>query len=240
MIIRKKQSEYEMQSPNQQSQGGSLKAPAKKQGEEGTIQAYSEIDISSIEFKERLERRRGDRRRGYRRIDERALVSRAQAEAQNIRELASKEGYKTGMQEAEADILKLKSSIEEFLSSKNEIYDKLSNDILEISLEVAEKIIKKEVELSDGVLKNIVQEVFDEVDIQEQRVTLNVHPDEVSIARGFMPEVLKTSQLEAKIIIIPDELIQKGSCKVTTSNGVIDANFSTQLQIIQTAFRAMN
>lgn len=239
MIIRKKQSEYEIERPSPQSQGEGLKAPA-KQNEANTIKAYSEIDISNIEFKERLERRRGDRRRGYRRIDERTLVSRAQAEAQNIRELASKEGYKNGMQEAEADVLKLKSSIEEFLSSKNEIYDKLSNDILEISLEVAEKIIKKEVELSDSVLKNIVQEVFDEVDIQEQRITLNVNPEEVSIARGFMPEVLKTSQLEAKIVIISDEQIQKGSCKVTTSNGVIDANFSTQLQIIQTAFRAMN
>ena len=30
-------------------------------------EAFEKIDISSIEFKERVERRRGDRRRGYRR-----------------------------------------------------------------------------------------------------------------------------------------------------------------------------
>ncbi len=216
-------------------------APLRKKtmNEADTINSFEDIDISNIEFKERTERRRGDRRRGYRRIDERTLVSRAQEEAQNIRELASKEGYKNGMLEAQKDIAKLKDSIEEFLTSKSEVYEHLSNDILEIAIEVSKKIIKKEVTLNRDILKNVIEEVFDEIDIEEQRITLNVNPDEVSIARSFMPEVLKSSQLEAKVIIVADEEMQEGSCKVTTTNGIIDANFSTQLQIIQTAFRSL-
>ena len=117
----------------------------KQKTEQDTLKEFEKIDISNIEFKERVERRRGDRRKGYRRIDERALVSRAQEEARSIRELAAKEGYKNGLENAQQEIDKLKTALEDFLSSRYEIYDELMPHILEISLEVAKKIIKKKV-----------------------------------------------------------------------------------------------
>lgn len=45
------------------------------------------FDIENIDFNQRQERRRGSRRRGYRRIDDRNLVSRAQEEAETIKNL---------------------------------------------------------------------------------------------------------------------------------------------------------
>ena len=200
------------------------------------LDEVEKIDISSLEFKERFERRRGERRRGYRRIDERTLVSRAQEEAQSIRELAAKEGYKNGIAEATAELENLKNSLIEFLSCKKEAYDALSDDMLELSLEIAKKIIKKEVELSGDVLKGVLSEVFDEISSNEEKITIKVAPDEVDFARASMPEILANSALDAKIVIIADEAVEKGSCVVMASNGVIDANFSTQLAIIQNAF----
>lgn len=200
------------------------------------LEEIEKIDVTSLEFKERFERRRGERRRGYRRIDERSLVSRAQEEAQSIRELAAKEGYKTGIEEATDELNNLKNTLIEILGSKKEAYRVLSDDILEISLEIAKKIIKKEVELSDDVLKGVLKEVFDEVSSNEEKITIKVSPEEVEFARVSMPEILKDSVIDAKIVIVADEAVEKGSCVVITSNGVIDANFSTQLSIIQNAF----
>jgi len=239
MIIRKKKIAFELEQSSGQNVGALSTTPKKQMSDVETINAFEDIDISNIEFKERAERRRGDRRRGYRRIDERTLVSRAQEEAQNIRELASKEGYKNGIEAARADIEELKESIVDFLSTKDEVYEHLSNDILEIAIAVAKKIIRKEVLLDPEILKNVIGEVLDEVDFEEQKITLNVHPEDVAQARSFMPELLKAQNLEARVIIIEDEEIQEGSCKVTTTNGIIDANFSTQLQIIQNAFRSL-
>ncbi len=200
------------------------------------LDEIEKIDVTNLEFKERFERRRGERRRGYRRIDERTLVSRAQEEAQSIREIAAKEGYKNGIEEAHKELENLKASLTEFLNSKKEAYDAISNDMLELSLEIAKKIIKKEVELSDDVLKGVLTEVFDEVSSNEEKITIKVAPDEVEFARASMPEILKNSVIDAKIVIVADEAVEKGSCVVITSNGVIDANFSTQLSIIQNAF----
>ena len=35
---------------------------------------------------------------------------------------------------------------------------------------------------------------------------------------------------------MPDDTIEKGSCIVIANNGVIDANFKTQLAVLQNAF----
>lgn len=208
----------------------------KQKTEQDTLKEFEKIDISNIEFKERVERRRGDRRKGYRRIDERALVSRAQEEARSIRELAAKEGYKNGLENAQQEIDKLKTALEDFLSSRYEIYDELMPHILEISLEVAKKIIKKEVELSDDVLKNIINEILGELTNSEEKITIRVAPDDVDFARASLPEIVSSNRLDAKVVIAADDAIEKGSCIVVSSNGVVDANFSTQLQIIQNAF----
>ena len=78
--------------------------------------------------------------------------------------------------------------------------------------------------------------MFDEISSNEEKITIKVAPDEVEFARASMPEILKNSVIDAKIVIVADEAVEKGSCVVITSNGVIDANFSTQLSIIQNAF----
>ena len=55
-----------------------------------------------------------------------------------------------------------------------------------------------------------------------------------------MPEILATKNSEAKITVIQDEKIDRGSCKVTANNGIIDASFATQLELVQSAFKSIN
>ena len=102
------------------------------------------FNLDNIDFKQRQERRRGDRRRGFRRIDDRNLISRAREEAQSIKEAAAKEGYQEGLEQAKADILDVKNAITAFLGAKQAVFDYIAPDIFEISVEIAQKIIKKE------------------------------------------------------------------------------------------------
>lgn len=194
-----------------------------------------EFDISKIEFKERSERRRGDRRRGYRRIDERNLVSRAQMEANSIRETAAKDGYKSGLNKSEEDIAALKTAIEDFLSAKNKIYDEISKDVLEIAVEIAQKIIKKEVQTSKDVFLNIVTEVLKELSASETRIILKVSPADADYAKENIPQILSGAQIDCKILVTPDENIEEGGCVIQTNNGIIDADIKSQLEIVRTA-----
>lgn len=195
------------------------------------------FDLDNINFKQRTERRRGDRRRGFRRIDDRNLISRAREEAQSIKEAASKEGYEKGLNEAREDIEEVKNSITEFMGAKQEVFDYISQYIVEISMEIAKKIIKRELEQDTSVILENIQQVLKTLSKEESKISLKVNPLQVSIVKSEIPEMLTNSGLDAKIMIIPDEEIMEGGCMVTTSNGVIDATIETQLSVISEALK---
>ena len=193
--------------------------------------------LDNIDFKQRQERRRGDRRRGFRRIDDRNLISRAREEADSIREAAAKEGYQDGLSAAEADIQALKDSMDVFFSAKQEIYDEIAPDVLEISLDIAKKIIKREVSENPEILLDNIKSILKGLSKEETKIMLKVNPSQVAMLKQEMPEAVQTAGLEAKVLIVPDENTMEGGCLLTTSHGVIDATLETQLEIISEALK---
>lgn len=195
------------------------------------------FNLDNIDFKQRQERRRGDRRRGFRRIDDRNLISRAREEAQNIKEAAAKEGYQDGLSQARADLEDVKNAITAFLSAKQEVFEYIAPDIMEISVEIAQKIIKKELQQDPTIILDNITEILKGLSKEETKITLRVNPVQVSLLKAEIPEVMNNVGLEAKVLIVPDETIMEGGCMVTTTNGVIDATIETQLSVISEALK---
>ena len=219
------------------------------QGADNTVQENEEqdnnqkeeeinlFDLDNIDFKQRNERRRGDRRRGFRRIDDRNLISRAREEANSIREAASKEGYQAGLEMAQADIELLKDSLNTFYRAKQEVYNAIAPDILDISLDIAKKIIKKEISENPEVILENIKTILKGLSKEETKIMLKVNPAQVALLQQKVPEEVALAGLEAKVVVIPDENIMEGGCLVTTTNGVIDATIETQTEIISEALK---
>jgi flagellar assembly protein FliH len=197
------------------------------------------FDLDNIDFKQRQERRRGDRRRGFRRIDDRNLISRAREEANNIKEAAAKEGYEEGLSQAKEDIEEVKNAIVSFVGAKQEVFDYIAPNIMEISIDIAKKIIKKELEQDPMIILNNISEVLKSLSKEEKKITIKVNPIQVSLLKTEIPEITSTIGLDAKIMIIPDETIMEGGCMLTTTNGVIDATIETQLSVISEALKGI-
>lgn len=195
------------------------------------------FNLDNIDFKQRQERRRGDRRRGFRRIDDRNLISRAREEAQSIKEAAAKEGYQEGLEQAKADILDVKNAITTFLGAKQAVFDYIAPDILEISVEIAQKIIKKELQQDPNAILDNILALLKTLSKEETKITLRVNPAQVSLLKSEVPSLLNEAGLDAKVLVVPDETIMEGGCVVTTNNGVIDATIETQLAVISEALR---
>lgn len=197
------------------------------------------FDLDNIDFKQRQERRRGDRRRGFRRIDDRNLISRAREEANAIKEAAAKEGYSEGLERAKEDIERVKEAIGEFFQAKQYVYDSIAPDILEISLDIAKKIIKKEtIENPEIILENI-KDIMKGLSKEEAKISLRVNPSQASFLKQELPEIASSVGLEAKIFIVPDDSIMEGGCIMTTTNGVIDASIDSQLAIISEVLKEL-
>ena len=197
------------------------------------------FNLANIDFKQRQERRRGDRRRGFRRIDDRNLISRAREEAQSIKESAVKEGYQEGLEQAKADIQEVRNAITAFLGAKQQVFDYIAPDILEISVEIAQKIIKKELQQDPNVILDNILALLKGLSKDETKITLRVNPAQVSLLKTEVPSLLEEAGLDAKILVVPDDSIMEGGCVVTTTNGVIDATIETQLAVISEALRGI-
>ena len=195
------------------------------------------FNLDNIDFKQRQERRRGDRRRGFRRIDDRNLISRAREEAQNIKEAAAKECYQEGLLQAKADIEDVKNALTSFVGAKQEVFEYIAPDILEISVEIAQKIIKKELQQDPTIILDNIMEILKGLSKEETKITLRVNPSQVSLLKSEIPNAMSNVGLDAKVLIVPDDTVMEGGCMVITTNGVIDATIETQLAVISEALK---
>ena len=195
------------------------------------------FSLDNIDFKQREERRKGDRRRGFRRVDDRNLISRAREEADALRETAMKEGYQAGLEQAQAELQGIKETFEAFMNAPQEVYEMLAPNILEISVDIAQKIIKKETEQDPQVLINTVIDVLKGLAKDENKISLRVNPVQADAVKQQVPEILNLAGLDAKISVLADEGVTEGGCLVTTSNGIVDATIETQLSVISEALR---
>ena len=205
-----------------------------KEGESYKIDLF---DLDNIDFKQRYERRRGDRRRGFRRIDDRNLISRAREEAATIREAAAKEGYDNGIAQAEHDIAQLKSQIIKFAGAEQAVFDAIAPEILAISIDIAKKIIKTEVQQNPDLIIANIQECLKELSKEETKVMLKLNPSDVANVKQQIPTMLENAGLDVKIMIVPDASITQGGGIIQTTNGIIDVTIDTQVGIITKALR---
>lgn len=197
------------------------------------------FDIENIDFTQRQERRRGSRRRGYRRIDDRNLVSRAQEEAENIKKSAFEEGYRKGMEQASADMEAFRNSFSKFMNAPKNVFEYIAPDILEISVDIAKKIIKKEVESDPQVLVNTIVDVLKTVSKSEPKINIRVKPQAVQFIKDTLPNITYEYGIDAKVNIIADPSIEEGGCIFQTNNGIVDASIDTQLEIIKKAIEGI-
>ena len=232
---------HELPPKQNEEKGESEKNPVKaEEPEKKTVEKKSVVDdldlsLDNIKFEQRQERREGSRRRGYRRIQDRNIVSRAQEDALSIKEVAKQEGYKEGIENANKEIADLRGKFAEFYGYKDEIFNKVSDCIYDISIEIAKKILNKELESDKNSIISIIKSAVEEVNATENKIVLKVMPKDVEIVKNKLPEIFSENGFEAAISVVPDKNIADGGVIVETSNGIIDATIQTQLAIMEKA-----
>ncbi len=197
------------------------------------------FDIENIDFTQRQERRRGSRRRGYRRIDDRNLVSRAQEESENIKKSAFEEGYRLGLEKAGTDLENLKKELSNFMNARKDVFEYIAPDILEISVDIAKTIIKKELDSDPQVLINTIVDVLKTVSKNEPKIVIKVRPQSVQFIKDTIPNITYQYGIDTKINIVADPSVEEGGCILQTNNGIVDASIDTQLEIIKKALEGM-
>lgn len=240
MIIKRSQSEPKKETqavPEQQHkvQEDIVLTPVAEKAKKEDVQVP--LSFEDIVFDSRMERRQGSRRRGYRRIDDRNIVSRAQEEANSIREQAIKDGHKLGLENAKAEIQALTDAIKEFFTYKDEMFSIVAPHVLDISVEIAKKIINKEISQDKTALLSLIKSAMGDSFKVSNHITVKVLPQDVVAVKEGLPDFLSVNSEDIDIKVVPDENISTGGAIIVTDNGIIDATIDTGLTILEQAFK---
>lgn len=208
-----------------------------EQVNEGDSYKIDLFDLDNIDFKQRFERRRGDRRRGFRRVDDRNLISRAREEATTIREAAAKEGYAEGIARADSDVEVLRAEISKFYGLEQAVFDKIAPEILGISIDIAKKIIKTEVQQNPDLILANIKDCLKDLSKEEKKLMLKINPSDVANVKQNIPTILENAGFDVKIMVVPDPSMMQGGGVIQTTNGIIDISIDTQIDVITKALR---
>lgn len=137
------------------------------------------------------------------------------------------------IQEAMAFRGELELSIQEFNSKKNEILDNHINELTDLAINVAEKVIKISLKSSkDVVTKMIVAAAEDCRNKQWAKVYIS-HEDK-AIAMNLEKDLIDAlNQISAnvKVVVMEDE--PSGTCIIESPDQIVDASVGTQLDSIR-------
>jgi len=165
-----------------------------------------------------------------------AILENARLEAERIKEAAWQEGYEKGKEEAEQKtVMQVQAQAKaamDFLNKLKVYKQNLSEDmrksVLEISLDVAEKIVNIEMRRDDTIYIGIVKEAvakFNSSDKFKLYVSRNEYDKYFKDNTAWLAEETGQDLLE----VICDPHMQEGDCIVESDQSIICAGVALQL-----------
>ena len=157
-------------------------------------------------------------------------IEKAKHEAESIIEQAKAE-YENILNE----IVKIKEdAINEY---KNEMKSS-EKEIVDLAMDIAEKIINYEVDKSDNYILGIVEDAVNRV-VNKKDVTVRLSTQDYYTIQANKKLLVSKVKGFGEIELIQDESLDMGSCIVDTPLGVIDGGLQVRMDNIQREIKKM-
>ncbi len=150
------------------------------------------------------------------------------------------EGYQLGLVQAEEKLKEqyedmfnqAQSILKEAFRLKEQIIEESEEELIELSITIAEKIIRRELESNQDIVKNMVKEILRRTK-EYEKISIFVPPDYHTYMQGAREELLAELSGQVELMIFPDPSILENGCIIKTSYGTLDAKIDTQLEEIK-------
>lgn len=149
-----------------------------------------------------------------------------EAEAEEIRVNA----YQNGKEAALSETLNLLLESREI---REKTFVETEQDILRLSVKLAEKIIGQEIKTDKKVIAEIVSNALRNTKRQD-KITVRVSPNDFSTVQEHFA-VLSQSSRSSFVDIVPDPKVASGGCIIESEVGTVDARLETQLRALEKA-----
>lgn len=130
----------------------------------------------------------------------------------------------------------LQSSVEKLAAARQEVLRGAEEEILELSLQVARRVIHDEVTHRPELIGPQVQAALARVR-ESGAVTVRVHPSALPILQESAGALFESLESAAKLHFEPDASVEPGGCLVETPQRIVDARVESQLNKIGQALK---
>ncbi len=150
-------------------------------------------------------------------------------------DLGYREGYSEGKRQASSEIQRAVKSLEGILRDLEEFrkqaLESLKEQILELSVAVAKKVIRRELELDRSGILEVIREAIRRV-TEDDLIRIHVSPEDLDLVRRHREELLKELGESKKLVLYPDPEVSPGGCFVETEFAEVDARIETQIETL--------
>lgn len=107
-------------------------------------------------------------------------------------------------------------------------------ELLPLALQIAEKVIKREVrECPEAALANVRKAI--DLSFRRTALVVQVHPEDVALIEKYAPEIAGSFSGLTDLSVKSAEDVSRGGCRVVSSSGMVDLRIESQLELIEQA-----
>lgn len=143
-------------------------------------------------------------------------------------------GIKDGKKETELKLKHLEGIIKELEGYKEKKVNELLPLIIDLSKEIAKKIIHKEVELDKNIIMYVARDAIKKLEESEDSIVIKVNPLDYEVIVANV-DLLKEQSGLKNISVEPQSSISPGGCYIEMQTGEIDSRIEEQIKEIDDA-----
>jgi flagellar assembly protein FliH len=175
--------------------------------------------------------------------DAKALLIDAERQSAEMKDSAQKKGYDEGfekgyyegMEKAKAEIEQKYSALLSAmqglagtaLAEKHKIINNTEADIVDLSIEIAKKVVDRELTANKSIIINFVKEAIKKLEDKE-KIIIYAHPQDIELIKSHRDEFKELVDTIDTLHILPDELLEPGECRLESMSEIIDTDINYQ------------
>jgi flagellar assembly protein FliH len=163
--------------------------------------------------------------------------------AAEIEEQAYRQGFEAGQKAAiesqheqvESAVKGLEQAIVHIQNLRNEIYHTLEQEVVELALAIARKVVCQEVKTNKDVVVCVAKEALSRVEAPG-KIKIRLNPADFQFIKETQNQISTLLEQVDKVTFEAEDSISSGGCVIETNLGEIDARIEKQLHVVEEMF----
>jgi flagellar assembly protein FliH len=148
----------------------------------------------------------------------------------------AKAGFASGMEKAETQLRRLEGLISGLEATRAEVYGKLEQEILDLVIRIAEKVIHAEIRSAESTRTSILEAGLHKLKDSE-KVLIRVAPADLEAIEEMLPDLKEQNGMVGKVTLQEDPEVSEGGCVLESDQCEVDGRIEVTLRAIEEALK---